>query len=164
AEAEAEAAAGHLVDVERADGEDEGAAGEGPGDPGGNVDLLGATRQVGRLGDRGAEQLRSPNALDPGLLGSLRLPLQVADRGSDRGDGDAIERTHRAGCQAATGSPVSASTASATRSRCQRASPNIDAFALPRLRKKCRSCSQVKPIPPCTWIEASGTRQPASEA
>ena len=37
---EPEAPAGHLVDVERGDGVDEGAAGEGPDDPGGDVDPL----------------------------------------------------------------------------------------------------------------------------
>ena len=41
-----------------------------------------------------------------------------------------------------------ASTASATRSRCHFGSPNVAALARPRLRKKWRSCSQVKPIPP----------------
>jgi len=71
AEAEPEAPARHLVDVEGADRENEWAAREGPGDPGGQVDLLGATRQVGRLRDRGAEELGRPDAFDPGGLGAL---------------------------------------------------------------------------------------------
>ena len=57
--------------------------------------------QVGGLGDRGAEQLRRPDALDPGRLGALRLGLEVGDRGADRGDGDAVERAHRGRPQAA---------------------------------------------------------------
>ena len=42
-----------------------------------------------------AEQLRRPDALDPGRLGALRLRLEVGDRGADRGDRDAVERAHR---------------------------------------------------------------------
>ena len=53
---------------------------------------------------------------------------------------------------------------SATRSRCQRASPNAWAFAVARLRKKWRSCSQVNPIPPWTWSAEAHTRKPASLA
>ena len=50
AEAEPEAPARHLVDVEGRDGDDEGAAGEGPGDPGGDADRLGARRPGRRPG------------------------------------------------------------------------------------------------------------------
>ena len=57
-------------------------------------------------------------------------------------------------------SPASA----ATRSRWAAASPYVWAFASPRLRKKCRSCSHVKPMPPCTCSAARGTRRPASAA
>ena len=42
-----------------------------------------------------AEQLRRPDALDPGRLGAQRLRLEVGDRGADRGDGDAVEGAHR---------------------------------------------------------------------
>src|SRR4029077_17759578 len=111
--------------------------------------------QVGGLGVGGAKELRRPDALHPGRLGAQGLRLEVGDRVADRGDRDAIEGAHAA---------AGARTFFATCSRCQRASPYIEALARPRLRKKWRSCSQVKPIPPWTWIEASGTRQPASEA
>src|SRR6187551_145760 len=159
AEPEPKAPARHLVDVQGTDCDDEGAAGKGPGNPGGDPDLLGPPRQIGGLGDRGAEQLRGPDTFHTSRFGTLGFRLEVGDGDADRGDGDAVQ-----GAQAGEGTVASAKTRSATRSRCQRASPKVAAFALPRLRKKWRSCSQVKPIPPCTWIEASGTRQPASEA
>src|SRR5262249_32898970 len=92
-ETEAEAPARHLVDVEGAAGGDEGAAGEGPGDPGGAVDALGLAGEEGCLRHRGAEQLRRPDALDSGRLGSLRLGKEVGNRGADRGDRDPLERT-----------------------------------------------------------------------
>ena len=121
---EPEAAARHLVDVEGADRVDEGAAGEGPDDPGGDPDPLGLRRQVGGLGDGAAEQLRRPDALDAGRLGPQRLRLEVGDRGADRGDGDAVERAHRPRQRQALAGAVSpARTASATRSRCHLASP-----------------------------------------
>ena len=40
----------------------------------------------------------------------------------------------------------------------------MSALVFARLRKKCRSCSQVKPMPPWTWSDEVHTRQPASEA
>ena len=93
--------------------------------------------QVGGLGDRGAEQLRRPDALDAGRLGALRLGLEVGDRGADRGDGDAVERAHRVGpAQAATGSAASARTASATRSRCHLASPKHGRVRLAALEEE----------------------------
>ena len=45
------------------------------------------------------------------------------------------------------------------RSRWAAPPPYMCAFASPRLRKKCRSCSQVKPIPPWTWSAERGTRR-----
>ncbi len=95
------------------------------------------------------------SALDIDEMSGGRFRLEVGDRVADRGDGDAPEGAHAV---------AGARTFFATCSRCQRASPYIEALARPRLRKTCRSCSQVKPMPPWTWIEASGTRQPASEA
>ena len=62
------------------------------------------------------------------------------------------------------GAPAQTPARSATRSRCQRASPNACAFAFARFRKKCRSCSQVKPIPPWTCNADAATRKPASPA
>ncbi|MEA2358490.1 MAG: hypothetical protein QOI62_1750, partial [Solirubrobacteraceae bacterium] len=53
---------------------------------------------------------------------------------------------------------------SATRARWLRASPHWWALDRPRLSHRCRSCSQVKPMPPWTCSDAAGTRQPASEA
>ena len=45
-----------------------------------------------------------------------------------------------------------------------RASPRSSAPTLARLRRKWRSCSQVKPMPPRTWSASLVTRQAASEA
>ena len=59
--------------------------------------------EVGGLGDRGAEQLRRPDALDARRLGTLRLGLEVGDRGADRGDRDPVEGAHRPEPQAAAG-------------------------------------------------------------
>ena len=120
---------------------------------------LGAAGQVGGLGDRGAEQLRRPDALDAGRLGALRLGLEVGDRGADRGDRDAVERAQLSAAQRALGRTGRRPRRGRRRRPARgatwrrRTSPRS---ALPRLRKKWRSCSQVKPMPPCTWIEASG--------
>ena len=57
-----------------------------------------------------------------------------------------------------------AGSAAASSSRCQRASPYAWALACARLRKKCRSCSQVKPIPPWTCSDDAVTRAPQSDA
>jgi hypothetical protein len=65
AEAEPEASARHLADIEGGDGDDEGAAGERRRDPGRYPDCLGLRRKPGRLGDRAAQQLRSRYAVDP---------------------------------------------------------------------------------------------------
>ena len=56
------------------------------------------------------------------------------------------------------------SSESATCSRCQRASPNAWALASARLRNRCRSCSQVKPMPPWTWSAERATLTAASDA
>ena len=46
--------------------------------------------------------------------------------------------------------PARSITIRATRSRCQRESPNITASAVARFRNRWRSCSHVKPMPPWT--------------
>ena len=94
AEPEPEAAARHLVDVQGGDRQDEGAAGECPGDAGPDADLLRLGGEPGRLGDRAAEQLRRPDAVDAGGLGGARLLGEVLRRVSDRGDRDAVEGGH----------------------------------------------------------------------
>jgi hypothetical protein len=51
----------------------------------------------------------------------------------------------------------------ATRSRCQVASPNVNSDDLARLKYRCRSCSQVKPMPPWSWMPAPAALRKASE-
>ena len=51
----------------------------------------------------------------------------------------------------------------ATRSRWYVASPNVNSEPLARLKYRCRSCSQVNPMPPCSWMPAAATRRYASE-
>jgi hypothetical protein len=46
----------------------------------------------------------------------------------------------------------------------RRASPEERGIRLAALEEEMEVVLQVKPIPPWTWIDASGTRQPASEA
>src|SRR3954447_15604473 len=94
AEAETESSPRHLVDVERGDGEDEGAAGEGPGDSRRYSDPLGSRRQPGCLRDGAAKELRGPDAVDAGGLRDARLLGEVLDRVADRGDRDAVEGSH----------------------------------------------------------------------
>src|SRR5215213_1667149 len=91
-EAEAKAAAGELVDVQRRDGEDEGAARERPCDAGPDGDPVGDGTDVGRLGDRAAEQLGRPDAVDARLLGRLGLGGELVCGAADGGDGDALQR------------------------------------------------------------------------
>ena len=101
-----------------------------------------------------------------GLQGSRRWPADAAD-GSPLvpavppSDGPSPEGPSSFR-QAATVSGFE-SARLATRSRCSRAEPNSIAFVFARFRKKCRSCSHVKPMPPCTWSDEPHTRQPASE-
>src|SRR5919106_2546299 len=47
----------------------------------------------------------------------------------------------------------------ATRSRCHVASPNVNSDDLARLKYRCRSCSQVKPMPPCSWMPVPAARR-----
>ena len=144
-------------------GDDEGAAGEGPGDPGGDVDRLGPPGQVGGLGDRGAEQLRRPDALDAGRLGPLGLGLEVGDRGPDRGDRDPLQRAaHPAGLdggrlgglgQHGVGDPLPVPLGVAEHRRVR----------LAALQEEVEVVLPGEADPPWTWIAASGTRQPASD-
>src|SRR5439155_25789107 len=50
-----------------------------------------------------------------------------------------------------------------SRARCTDASPNASWSSWARFMKKCRSCSHVKPMPPCTWSAELMTRFDASE-
>src|SRR5207244_1912578 len=52
---------------------------------------------------------------------------------------------------------------SASRCRWKAASPKLTWSSWARLRKRCRSCSHVNPIPPCTWRADAMTRFDASE-
>ncbi|MEA2279361.1 MAG: hypothetical protein QOC78_4321 [Solirubrobacteraceae bacterium] len=89
---------------------------------------------------------------------------RVGAAGGRRGEGAAAGRPARASAPPrAAGGPYSP-IRSATRARWLRASPHWWALDRPRLSHRCRSCSQVKPMPPWTCSDAAGTRQPASEA
>ncbi len=50
----------------------------------------------------------------------------------------------------------------ARRARCTTASPNVNWSSWARLRNRCRSCSHVKPMPPCTCSALAITRFDAS--
>jgi hypothetical protein len=91
AESQPEAPARDLVDVERADGEDERASGERPGDPGADPDPPGARGQEARLGEGAAKELGRPDAVEARRLGVARLSLEIGDVTADRGDRDAVE-------------------------------------------------------------------------
>ena len=80
-----------------------------------------------------------PTVLSP--TGGVTLPDGGA--GPDRRRRDQARAPSTASCAVRVAPP-------ATCSRCQRASPNACALASARLRNRCRSCSQVKPIPPWT--------------
>ena len=78
-EAEAEATSRGLVDVERREGDDHRAAGESPRDPGADSDPLGRCGEPHRLGQRAAEELHRPDAVDPGGLRGPGLLGEVLD-------------------------------------------------------------------------------------
>ena len=91
AEAEPEAPARGLVDVERRERDDHRAAGERPGDPGADADRLGRGGQPHRLGERAAKELDRPDAVDPGRLGRARLLGEVGQGVAEAGDLDPVE-------------------------------------------------------------------------
>ena len=68
-------------------------------------------------------------------------------------------RTSRRTCSAS----ITAPSARTSVSRCQSGSPRKTSLAFARLKKRCTSCSQVKPSPPWIWIASAATCRNASE-
>ena len=92
-----------------------------------------------------------------------RLPVGVRPRRRD------VHRTPaRTPATEARGYAAAAATRAAAirarRARCVEAQPSSAASSCARLKSQCTSASQVKPMPPWSWIAAEVTSRPASEA